>query len=259
MQYSLPRRSSSVPPTSTTRSVPSITQQGDYKPSRLDHVDSSSWPRWIGQPQISADLEESSVPAKSQPDSNETHQPEHHNSILSDQQSIYDSRIASMHLNRLLPLTIPRWSQIILNPDELWQQAALPGRNTFNEHTDSSFGVHQQMEDRQATPPLPTGSGNLDSLPEVSSMDDDDELDGTTLGAAIRAARTQLFVTLTRSRDAQAPKTATLNLATAQRLVLADAQRRLTQSCHEIHTVDKKEIAIDTLATLRELMNGYCM
>ena len=90
-------------------------------------------------------------------------------------------------------------------------------------------------------------------------MSDDDKLDGTALGAAFDAARTQLFVTLTRRHDAEAPKTAALNIATAQRLLLAEFQRRLIESCHEILTVDKKESAIETLATLRKLLDGYCM
>ena len=90
-------------------------------------------------------------------------------------------------------------------------------------------------------------------------MDDDGNLDGTALGAAIDAARTQLFVNLTRRHDAQAPKTATLNLASAQRLVLANIQRQITETCHEIVTTEKKTIATNALKTLGELLDGYCM
>jgi hypothetical protein len=122
-----------------------------------------------------------------------------------------------------------------------------------------STEVHQGMEDRRATPPVPTGPGNLAALPEMSSTSDDDKLDGTALGAAIDAARTQLFVTLTRRRDAQAPKTATLNLATAQRLVLADFQRQITETCHDIVTAEKNTIATDALKVLDLLLDNYCM
>lgn len=122
-----------------------------------------------------------------------------------------------------------------------------------------STGAHQQMEDRRPTPPVPTGTGSLYTLPEVPSMDDDGNLDGTALGAAIDAARTQLFVTLTRRRDAQAPKTATLNLASALRLVLADIQRQITERCREIATTEKETIANNALKTLGELLDRYCM
>jgi hypothetical protein len=50
-----------------------------------------------------------------------------------------------------------------------------------------------------------------------------------------------------------------MNLATAQRLVLANVQRRITTTCYEIVTADKKENAADALRTLDVLLDGYCM
>jgi len=263
VQNSLPRRPSSVPPTSTTRSVPSVTQQADYKSSRLDHADSSSWPKWVDQPQTNAELDDTSDPAKGQPDGNETYFPAYHNQITSNEQIVYGLGFPSIDLDHPFA-TGPTdfnwsgWSELDLNPDTLGRQTAPTERPTIDLHADSSFDVHQQMENQRTTTPLPTGPGNLPTLPEVP-IDDDGLLDGTALGVAIDAARTRLFITLTWSRDAQAPKTATLNLATAQRLVLADVQRRITKKSHEIVTTDKRESATDALKELDVLLDGYCM
>lgn len=80
----------------------------------------------------------------------------------------------------------------------------------------------------------------------------------TALRAAINIAKTDLFVTLTRSGNELAPKVATLNLATAQRLVLADIQQRIAKFAHDIVTgLDENQIRIDLLDLGIELAD-YC-
>jgi len=268
LQHAPSERADSAPPTPKPRSTLSATQQGDSNPPRLDHVENSSSSHWNGRPQTDAKADDTFNHVEDGSDGNERSKPyrTYANLLTSDPQSILTSRLPSINLDQPAPenppdLTSHKWSefsQVPIYNDEFppLDQAVID--QAFGKN-DSSFDVHQQMEDRRATPPLPIGPRNLMTLPEVSSMSDDDKLDGTALGAAFDAARTRLFVTLTRRHDAEAPKTAALNVATAQRLLLAEFQRRLIESCHEILTVDKKESAIETLATLRKLLDGYCM
>lgn len=74
---------------------------------------------------------------------------------------------------------------------------------------------HDVQEDDRPTPPTSPerGSGNAILFPT-----------STHPFNAVEAARTDLFATMTRTKNNQKPKTVALNIATAQRLVLADMQ-----------------------------------
>ena len=253
-------RSCSAPPTSRTRSVPSAIQQGDYKQPGFDDVRRSSWPSCNNQPQRNARVDVTSDHADDARDGIEAYKPYYDDLlyIISPSMISLDQPASGNPqdpASRILPLPSN-------SAQEQLGGAFVPPKPYMSDriiHDWPSTKVHQEMEDRRPTPPVPTGPGNLAALPEVSSMSDDDKLDGTALGAAIDAARTQLFVTLTRRHGAQSPKTATLNLATAQRLVLADFQRQITETCHEIVTTKKNTIATDALRVLDSLLDNYCM
>jgi hypothetical protein len=124
----------------------------------------------------------------------------------------------------------------------------------------SSRKQHQAMEDGRRTPPLPSAS----TMPRIprhllinSTLFTIDEK-VTSLEAAIEAAKIDLFVTLRRSTDDTAPKTATLNLATAQRLVLADFQRKITKTLHEVITTNDKRSAEEAVKLLNIQLYRYC-
>lgn len=118
--------------------------------------------------------------------------------------------------------------------------------------------IHQKMEDGRATPTY-----SEEAMPRHSSESNGTDSSAshwkdTALRAAVDAANIDLFVTLTRSDDTLAPKTAALNLATAQRLVLANYQRRITESAHKVMTTNADDSAEETLAELDRLLLCYC-
>lgn len=95
-----------------------------------------------------------------------------------------------------------------------------------------SIGTHQLMEDGRDTPPLPS----TDHATYLDQSFPGPRSGVKALRAAVTVAKTDLFVTLTRSGDELAPKVAALNLATAQRLVLAHMQQNITKIAHEVLT-----------------------
>lgn len=99
----------------------------------------------------------------------------------------------------------------------------------------------------------------MSSVPAAASTDTStSQWDGATHKAAIDAAKTNLFVTLTRTDDDNAPKTATLNIATAQRLLLAGYQQRLTKVLHEVMTTEDDEHAQVAWKSMDTLLYNYC-
>jgi hypothetical protein len=72
---------------------------------------------------------------------------------------------------------------------------------------------------------------------------------------AVEAARTDLFATMRRVRDNDKPKTVAVNIATAQRLVLADMQHDIAAQTalvlgDAVRSVDIKHLGV--------LVKGYC-
>lgn len=84
-----------------------------------------------------------------------------------------------------------------------------------------SVAGHQARENRRPTPPLP------DYLePEDLS---------TWKARAWDAAKLEIFTTLTRSGDDKAPKTATLNIAATQRLIVANGQQIVANEVAQLY------------------------
>jgi hypothetical protein len=108
---------------------------------------------------------------------------------------------------------------------------------------------HQAMEDRRKTP-------SIDSPPTQNC--NNHEKSKTSLEAALDAAKTDLFITLTRKSDRGAPKTATLNLATAQRLVLSNIQRKLVARAYKLWTISDNGQVEDELLALETELADYC-
>jgi hypothetical protein len=68
-----------------------------------------------------------------------------------------------------------------------------------------------------------------------------------------------IFTTLTRSSDDKAPKTATLNIAATQRLVLAYQQRKISKLAAKLYSQSISDIESDAVCVeLRELIHKYC-
>ena len=88
--------------------------------------------------------------------------------------------------------------------------------------------AHQWYENRRSTPPL-----HEPSLPTDKTRWED--FNATWRSKATDAAKLDIFTTLTRSGDDKAPKTATLNIATAQRLVIAYQQRRIAEETSKLY------------------------
>jgi hypothetical protein len=135
------------------------------------------------------------------------------------------------------------------------QGATSPGKPSSGLNTSPSY--HQEQEDQRPTPgPSPSASAvSLGILPKDLS---DQSATVTAIIAAIDAARVDLFFTLTRKGNPKIPKTAALNLATAQRLVLAEHQRRITETCHMIMTADDDMRAQSLLLRLDKGLHYYC-
>jgi len=102
---------------------------------------------------------------------------------------------------------------------------------------------HQKLADGRATPPLSIGNGPYAFHGALS---------------AVHAAKTDLFVTLTRRRNDAAPKDATLNLATGQRLVLAQIQRRLIRYAHNTVTASDERVAACEVKDFEDELSRYC-
>lgn len=100
----------------------------------------------------------------------------------------------------------------------------------------SSGRKHARQDQRRPTPPGSPAPGRTTG----------------PLGAhpkgAVDAARSDLFTTTTRTADDAKPKAAALNIATAQRLVLADLQ-------HDIALLAEVILSMDGLAEPSDIKN----
>lgn len=138
--------------------------------------------------------------------------------------------------------------------------SSIPGdgaRRIAQQH-EYSKNEHQRLENGRKTPPLPP-TATMSSVSAAASTDTStSQWDGAAHKAAIDAAKTNLFVTLTRTGDDNAPKTATLNIATAQRLLLAGYQQRLTKVLHEVITTEDDERAQVAWKSMDTLLYNYC-
>lgn len=95
---------------------------------------------------------------------------------------------------------------------------------------------HARQDERRPTPPgSPTPERSTRGL-------------GIHPKGAINAAKKDLFTTTRRRNDERKPKTAALNIATAQRLVLADLQ-------HDIASLAEVILSMDKLAEPNDIKN----
>jgi hypothetical protein len=116
---------------------------------------------------------------------------------------------------------------------------------------DLSMGTHKEWENRKSTPPPETPQ----SSPPASTA----AVPVEWLANAIKAAKLDVFTTLTRRGDANAPKTATLNIAAAQRLVLAHQQWKISQIAAELYTRPLSDGDSDILSdVLQKLIRTHC-
>lgn len=105
--------------------------------------------------------------------------------------------------------------------------------------------LHGLQEKRRPTPPTSPERAHEPADP-VSTHPID----------AVEAARPDLFATMTRAKNNRKPKTVALNIATAQRLVLADMQHDIARQTElvlgdSVKAVDIKQLGI--------LVREYCM
>lgn len=89
-------------------------------------------------------------------------------------------------------------------------------RRDYTEDLEHTQDRHARQERRRRTPP--TSPERPQHAPQPVS---------TYTVRAVEAARTDLFATMTRAENSIEPKTVALNIATAQRLVLADMQHNI--------------------------------
>jgi hypothetical protein len=75
---------------------------------------------------------------------------------------------------------------------------------------------------------------------------------------ALDAAKLDVFTTLTRSGDEKAPKTATLNIAATQRLVLGYQRRNITSLVARLYARTDGEAPDIIITSLREQIHDYC-
>jgi len=121
-----------------------------------------------------------------------------------------------------------------------------------------SDAVHQAMEDGRSTPPLPPTATTPPASTSGSTNSSATRWNASAHKVAIDSAKTNLFVTLTRTDNDNAPKTAALNLATAQRLVLAGYQHQITETLYKAITLEDKDDAADELRLLNTQLHEYC-
>lgn len=122
----------------------------------------------------------------------------------------------------------------------------------FHQHGDQpcSHSVHQEREGLIKITPVYSSSVKSTETHPVAWHD-------TALHAAIAAAKIDLFVTLM-DDEHNKPMATALNLAIAQRLVLANHQRQITKVARQVETADTQDAAEASLAELDRLMDKYC-
>jgi hypothetical protein len=114
-----------------------------------------------------------------------------------------------------------------------------------------STAMHQVWENRISTPPLPDPLAPRRTSPKQFNL--------LWKAKACDAAKLEIFTTLTRSGDDQAPKTATLNIAATQRLVLAYQQREISRAAAKLYTESLSDAESDAVCEqLRELIHKHC-
>lgn len=100
---------------------------------------------------------------------------------------------------------------------------------------------HHQQDKRRRTPP---------DSPQRSTRQISTHPTG-----AVRAAKIDLFTTTTRRKDDRKPKTAALNIATAQRLVLADLQHDIAARAEDVLSDRADSMSIESLG---RSIKDYC-
>jgi hypothetical protein len=111
--------------------------------------------------------------------------------------------------------------------------------------------MHQVWENRISTPPLPDPLAPRRTSPKQFNL--------LWKTKACDAAKLEIFTTLTRSGDDKAPKTATLNIAATQRLVLAYQQREISKAAAKLYTESLSDAESDAVCEqLRELIHKHC-
>lgn len=123
---------------------------------------------------------------------------------------------------------------------------------TSPSHRLESGTTHQLWEDRRPTPPLsePRSPNIIMSRSEQASL--------KWRKGALDAARIDVFKTLTRSGDRHIPKTATLNIAATQRLVIAQQQRDISIQVAKLYAYHDVEASDAIVDRLREHVRNYC-
>lgn len=104
---------------------------------------------------------------------------------------------------------------------------------------------HDEQEERRPTPPTSPGHAHEPADPASTHPVD-----------AVEAVRTDLFATMRRTKNNKKPKTVALNIAAAQRLVLADMQHDIARQTASVLGDSVQSYHIKFLGTL---VRGYCM
>jgi hypothetical protein len=145
-------------------------------------------------------------------------------------------------------------------------QPSNPHRRTLKEKRDWKSSLARKRGDRNADGNLtkephqarrPTPLPPASSLPDTSGGSEDASV--TWRAKAVDAAKLHTFKTLTHSGDDKAPKTATLNIAATQRLVLAYQQRKISRVAAQLYVEQLSEEGADTVFdNLARLIHTNC-
>jgi hypothetical protein len=174
---------------------------------------------------------------------------------------MFDTRQANDHLSQRHPRPAKpdATDTTIEEHPGHWDRANVPSspQSSYIEHALSSAKAHQAWEDRLLTPPLPEpplplppGTTHVAIKPDASTM---------WRTKAVNAAKLDIFTTLTRRGDPKAPKTATLNIAATQRLLIAYQQRKISSLTATLYTQLLSDEATDqVLRNLLVLTHTHC-
>lgn len=141
---------------------------------------------------------------------------------------------------------VPKKQLSIEQPHPLQNEHAVESPLESAYEAERSRYGHQIQEDARKTPPLS----------EASSTENDSFMWNTK---TVNAAKLEIFTTFTRRGNDKAPKTATLNIAATQRLVLAYQQREIASVAAELYLHPDGEAPDDIVRRLRKRIHAYCM
>ena len=124
------------------------------------------------------------------------------------------------------------------------------GLSQVDQYPHTSPAYNQVVEDGRATPPVLESSATNNELPVERQI--------KLMRSVFDAGKAGLFHTLTRRRDATAPKTSVLNITTLQHMALRELQYEIADYVAEMFTNSEFRSQLRDLPPLSELLKSYC-